>query len=541
MIRLDRLCSASFAPSHVVAKRGDGVLTWDRFCAEVGGTARQLAGTARLALTCRDGWRFAVGLFGALSAGAEVVVPSTPGRDGTETFDLTLDDDFVPGAAAWHGRLDSDRPALQLQTSGSTGESKTVARSLGQLSDEMAALDSLWGEALAGADTLATVSHHHAYGLVFALLWPLAAGRPFNPRPFDLWEDVLAELPEGAVLVTSPAHLTRLGGLAPLTEARRPRLILSAGAPLPEAAAAETRHILGRTVTEIYGCTETGAMATRSRNGAGETAWKPLPGYRVSRSEAGLLYLDAPVGRVEIADRIEIGADGGFILLGRADRIAKIEGKRIALDAVERALRTRPEIADAAILVLDDPQPVLAAAVVLSEPGRAALAAQGGFRLGRALRAALAGSLDPAGLPRRWRFVEALPVGAMGKRRTADLTALFDRPLRVPQVLERRDIGDGSVELDLGIDPALVWFQGHFPGSPILPGVVQIDWAVAFARVHLGLDLPAARDFQIKFKATILPGDRVTLALRHETAKKRLDFQFRRGTDVCSSGSAACP
>lgn len=538
MIGLDRLGPAAFAPGHVVARRDGEALTWDRFCAEIGGTARRLAGTARVGLACRDGWTFAVGLFGALSAGASVVVPSHPGSiDG---IGLWLNDDAVVETGEWQGGLDPDRAAVTLQTSGSTGEAKEVVRSLAQLNAELAALDALWGEALAGADTILTVPHRHAYGLTFGLLWPLAAGRPFFARPFDLWEDLLAALPEGGVLVTSPAHLTRLGGLPPLDEAKRPRLILSAGAPLPATAAAEARRILGRDVSEIYGSTETGAIATRRRDGGDEPAWRPLPGYRVGRDETGLLCLDAPGGAATIPDRIEPADAGGFHLLGRADKIAKIEGKRISLDAVERALKAQPEIADSGIVVLDEPQPHLAAVVVLSAAGQAELTRRGRFRLGRALRAALAPALDPAGLPRRWRFVETLPTGAMGKRRSADLAALFAAPPRLPRIAARRDGADGAVEFDLEIDPALLWFKGHFPFHPILPGVVQLDWAIAFARDHLGLDLPAARDFQIKFRATILPGDRITLVLRHDRPKRRLVFQYRRGDDICSSGTAAC-
>ncbi|EPY03046.1 surfactin synthetase, partial [Magnetospirillum fulvum MGU-K5] len=181
MIRLECLNAAAFAPDHVVARRDGEDLTWSRFCAEIGGTARHLATAHRVGLTCRDGWRFAVGLFGALSAGARVVVPSHPGPiDG---IDQWIDDTFEPGAAAWSGGLEPDRASLCLQTSGSTGEAKEVVRSLAQLDAELTALNALWGESLAGADTLSTVSYRHAYGLIFALLWPLAAGRTFFARP----------------------------------------------------------------------------------------------------------------------------------------------------------------------------------------------------------------------------------------------------------------------------------------------------------------------------------------------------------------------
>ena len=108
---------------------------------------------------------------------------------------------------------------------------------------------------------------------------------------------------------------------------------------------------------------------------------------------------------------------------------------------------------------------------------------------------------------------------------------------RLPHVTQSRVVAPGVVELELDIQPGLLWFEGHFPDAPILPGVVQIDWAVQFARLHLGLDLPAAREFQIKFKAMILPGDSVTLALRHDAAKGRLGFEYRRGDTVCSIGT----
>lgn len=427
MIALGQLARAPFSSDHVVAIRGTEGLTWGRFRAEVGGAARALTGCRRAALLCQDGWRFAVGLFGLLAAGATVVVPANDKPHALARlpggFDRVVDDGFEPGAGVWCQELGAAPPDVHFYTSGSTGEAKCVERSLRQLDDEIAALNALWGGRLADAAALATVPHQHVYGLIFKLLWPLVAGRPFFTCRHDLWEDLLAETPPGAVLVTSPAHLTRLGGLSPLPPGRRPRMILSAGAALPEAAAMEARHLFGVPVTEIYGSTETGAIATRTRDG-GETAWMPLPGYRVARNDAGLLRLGTGGGAVEIADRIEELGEGGFRLLGRADRIAKIEGKRIALDEVERALTDLPEVA-AAVAVVVASRTVMAAVVVLSSTGRAAQAGLGNFRFSRVLRRALSARLDPAGIPRRWRFVDALPTTAMGKLRPSDLVALF--------------------------------------------------------------------------------------------------------------------
>lgn len=112
---------------------------------------------------------------------------------------------------------------------------------------------------------------------------------------------------------------------------------------------------------------------------------------------------------------------------------------------------------------------------------------------------------------------------------------------RLPEILASRPHGDGGIALDLRIQPELVWFHGHFPGAPILPGVVQIDWALHFARHTLGLELPAAQDFQVKFKALITPGDQLVLTLIPDIGRRRLDFDYRRGDDVCSGGRIRLP
>ena len=94
-------------------------------------------------------------------------------------------------------------------------------------------------------------------------------------------------------------------------------------------------------------------------------------------------------------------------------------------------------------------------------------------------------------------------------------------------------------EIDLVVEPDLFWFQGHFPERPTLPGVVQLDWALDFARRHLGLTVPAARCFQVKYKAVISPDTRLTLVLAlHPTASgRRLTFEYRRDGEVYSTGS----
>lgn len=58
------------------------------------------------------------------------------------------------------------------------------------------------------------------------------------------------------------------------------------------------------------------------------------------------------------------------------------------------------------------------------------------------------------------------------------------------------------------VAPQLACFDGHFPGQPLLPGVVQIEWAMALAD-NLWPQALAAQKFagmsRVKFKAPIKP------------------------------------
>ncbi len=222
------------------------------------------------------------------------------------------------------------------------------------------------------------------------------------------------------MIVSSPAHLTRLGGLPPR---RAAALVFSAGAPLPEAAARDAGKIFGAAPVEIFGNTETGAMARRT----GNAAWRPLPGITIDGDADGRLELRSPWvdGPHRGDDAVAIDADGSFVLKGRMDRLVKIGGKRVNLTEVEAALNVLPEVADAAVAQIGDN---LAAAVVPSASGTAQLEALGAFRFGRYLRAQLADRLEPMARPRRWRFVVAIPAGAMGKRATAAVARLFQEP-----------------------------------------------------------------------------------------------------------------
>ena len=85
---------------------------------------------------------------------------------------------------------------------------------------------------------------------------------------------------------------------------------------------------------------------------------------------------------------------------------------------------------------------------------------------------------------------------------------------------------EDEVRVVLHLDDAHPAFAGHFPGLPVLAGVVQIDWVMQLAALHLGIGQHAARDFALKCLRIIKPGQKLSLVLRLERAKGRLAFEY---------------
>jgi 3-hydroxyacyl-[acyl-carrier-protein] dehydratase len=112
----------------------------------------------------------------------------------------------------------------------------------------------------------------------------------------------------------------------------------------------------------------------------------------------------------------------------------------------------------------------------------------------------------------------------------------------LPEVTAVQHDGPDQVQLSLHIPEALAHFSGHFPGMPVLPGVVQVDWAVRYGRQHLPLIGEFAALENLKFHALVLPQTDLQLLLSWNTAKTTLSFNYSIGESggrTYSSGRVA--
>lgn len=75
---------------------------------------------------------------------------------------------------------------------------------------------------------------------------------------------------------------------------------------------------------------------------------------------------------------------------------------------------------------------------------------------------------------------------------------------------------------------------GHFPGAPVVPGVVLLDEVRAIAAQWLGEPLLLAGLPQVKFSAPLLPGRRASLRLVREGSRLRFAVTGADGTALAS-------
>ncbi len=525
----------------------------------------------RWLLHAADAWSFAVGLLGLWHAGRTAVLPpnaeaGTLGRLASAVAGVVSDrQDAPPTRRALSPlrpklsgepqpivslvALDPAQPAVELFTSGTTGDGRIVAKTLAHLASEVETLESALGADCGEACVFATASPQHLYGLLFRILWPLAAGRPFRIETYLHPEELTPRMKASGdcVLVGTPAHLRRMKELPDLAKLRGVcRRVFSSGGALDEETADAFAAALGEAPVEIFGSTETGGVALRQQTpGADRLAWTPLPRVQVAATPDGRARVRSPFvsagdpeGGFVMGDRIAELGDGRFVLEGRADRVIKVGEKRLSLPDMEDALRGHAWVSNVALLPLGPAADVRVAAVVVPSPeGRAALEREGRRAVSASLAARLEPLFDRVLLPRAHRYVDELPRDDRGKTTVAALAGLFAPDEGLPctepeRISERRS--PGRLERSLRVPVDLAFLEGHFPGFPIVPGVVQLRWALAIAAELLGRPPRVARVEALKFRDLLRPGQSFRAVVALDV--KGEAFEFRLTSDDAASG-----
>jgi malonyl-CoA/methylmalonyl-CoA synthetase len=391
----------------------DRELSYVELRGAAGAVAAELAGAQRVALWATPTIETAVGVVGALLAGA-TVVPLNPKAGAAELDHLLVDSApeaiiAAPGAElpdrlAGLRRIDADpaarsaaelpappgpeATALIVYTSGTTGPPKGVMLPYGALASNLDALAAAWE--WTAADRVAHgLPLFHVHGLIVGTVGPLRLGGSVEHVGRFGSDAIAAALEGGATMVFGvPTMYSRLAADAverPEIAAAlgRARLLVSGSAALPLPVHRRIEELTGRRIVERYGLTET-LMNTAVR-ASGEIRAGSV-GPPVEGVELRLLddsgepldpadpeaigeiavrgpnlfsgYLNRPEATAEVmrdgwfltGDMATRAADGAVTIVGRrATDLIKSGGFKIGAGEVEAALLEHPAVAEAAV------------------------------------------------------------------------------------------------------------------------------------------------------------------------------------------------
>ncbi|MBX3609933.1 MAG: acyl-CoA synthetase [Hydrogenophaga sp.] len=432
----------------------DDVLAWTpgaavtvrQYIADAQALAGRLPPQGDLINLCEDRYRFAVGFAAGLLRQRVSLQPSSQlahsllqvAEDHPGAVCLVERDDVDTGGlprlavGPGEGRPDAvyDIPAIEhtrlaaiLFTSGSTGRPQPHRKHWGRLVRNGRAEAAALGLDRQPHVLVGTVPVQHSYGFESTFLLALHggcafwSGKPFYPSDID---DALARVPAPRMLVSTPFHLANW--LAAGVSGGRVERVLSATAPLAEGLARQLEAATGAEVHEIYGSTESSALASR-RTVLG-AAWTPMRDVTlqadgdVTHAEGGHVE-----GRVPLADFIETLPDGRFLLHGRHADLINLAGKRTSLAYLNQQLAGIEGVTDAAFFLPDEAAASEQAAGLTRLVAFAVAPGLGSQALLQALRA----RVDAIFLPRPLVLLPALPRNATGKLTRDALQTLYRR------------------------------------------------------------------------------------------------------------------
>ncbi|MGH8687863.1 MAG: AMP-binding protein [Burkholderiales bacterium] len=426
-------------PGAPFAWRGGVPILAAQFLADAQRLAARLPARGHMLNACADRYRFALGLAAAMLRNQVTLLPPDHAPRTVRRLCEFADDVYLladtPEVAADLPRVEAaDDPApvdehavvpgipperlcAVVFTSGSTGVPVPNRKTWGALERSVRGALGLWGLAPSRPAILGTVPPQHMFGFESTVLAPLCGGgalcaeRPFYPE--DVAE-ALERLPRPRVLVSTPFHLRAMlegASRVPPTD-----LLLCATAPLDPALARLAEARFGARLLEIYGCTETGQMA--SRRTSLEEAWRAFPGVTVELRADGRAW--ASGGHIEaptpLGDVIEPLAPDRFLLRGRLADMVNIAGKRSSLAHLQAQLLAIEGVADGVFYMPADAPDggVARLAAFVVAPGLTR----------EAVLAALRERVDVAFLPRPLVLLARLPRAPSGKLPQDALRAL---------------------------------------------------------------------------------------------------------------------
>nr|WP_315015877.1 AMP-binding protein [uncultured Campylobacter sp.] len=528
-------------------------------------------GVKELQIYLEGAFKFYAAFFGSLLAGAAPCVLAKPIYEANLT--AVNDENFSNFLSSEPAKgLKFDPQAkFYLQTSGSSGKSKMIEKSLAQMikESEYLARELNFSEQ---NTFFSSVSHRHMFGLTFKVFLPLALGARVIADELNYPEAILGLELANHVFIASPVLLGALVQSPAASSLKNLSGIVSAGSPLKKGLRSELGKICDARIIEIYGSTETGIVAKDCGDGL-----RLFGAVNAGLDDRGALNVSSPWCEFfQTNDAASIDEDR-LALQGRIDRIVKLNDKRVSLESIEAKLLESGLLADCYCA----PHPkfkLIAALLQLNCEGLKKFRKIGKKGAVAELKELL--KLEFKNSVRYFKIVEKMPRNQQGKFEKSEFeNTLFASPKPVwsgGRVNEAGEICGGQIygsgqnlasgqnrgtvdasvvcakfegggerlenlvqkyEFSAVMHAGLEIFESHFPNLPLLPGFMQLDYVFELAS-RVGIDISGARAVEnLKFMKFVRPGD--LLLVCFEKSGGKLYFELFCNGEKCSVGRAA--
>lgn len=527
-------------------------------------------GIKELQIYLEGAFKFYAAFFGSLLAGAAPCVLAKPIYEVNLT--AVNDENFLNFLANEPAKgLKFDLQAkFYLQTSGSSGKSKMIEKTLAQMIKES---EYLVAELNFSARNtfFSSVSHRHMFGLTFKVFLPLVLGARVIADELNYPEAILGLELANHVFIASPVLLRTLAQSPAASALKGLSGIVSAGSPLKKELRDKLGKICDARIIEIYGSTETGIVAKDCGDGL-----RLFGAVDAGLDDRGALNVSSPWCEFFQTNDAASIDEGCLALQGRMDRIVKLNDKRVSLESIEAELLESGLLADCYCA----PHPKfkrIAALLQLNYEGLKKFRKIGKKGVVAELKELL--KLEFKNSVRYFKIVEKMPRNQQGKFEKSEFeNALFASPKPVWSggvVNEVGEICSGQIcqngqnlesGLGCGSDDAnasrvkfdasgerlddakkyefsaimhagLEIFESHFPNLPLLPGFMQLDFVFELASC-VGIDVSGLNTVEnLKFMKFVRPGDLLLVCFEKRGGK--LYFKLFCNGEKCSTGRAA--
>lgn len=108
--------------------------------------------------------------------------------------------------------------------------------------------------------------------------------------------------------------------------------------------------------------------------------------------------------------------------------------------------------------------------------------------------------------------------------------------MELPPVSHESWLSENCFAVELNLTPELSCFDGHFEGTPVLAGVIQLGWVLAFAEQKFQRSLQFRALQSAKFQRLVLPPVALRLEVEHLPARQMFKFTYSDADGTYSSG-----